>query len=345
MAVRTTATQHTSSASCRRCAEADSAIVVRNEPLCKSCFTRYVQSKVIKRMESFRVRNASQDKTRTLLLPLSLGSASMALLHVLSQYLKGQVERTGRTGFALHVLHIYTTETDSPVWDVIKARYPEHSYSIVSLSHAMDLHSVRALFPPSSDSQEAETSLAHLLASCTTATSRADMHSILRSRLVVAHAIEHDCECVVWGHCTTRLAEQVLAETAKGRGFALHLTSSEGYSSHGISSYHPCRDLLRNELSSYGTMLEPALPALPEEINTTVSSKQTTIDALMQQYFTSVEADHPSIVANVVRTADKLRGDGLDLAEQHCELCEMPLRGKAPSLSRICNACIRIMPV
>ncbi|RAL68532.1 hypothetical protein DID88_007259 [Monilinia fructigena] len=37
------------------------------------------------------------------------------------------------------------------------------------------------------------------------------------------------------------------------------------------------------------------------------SSKSTTIDDLMAQYFESVEENFPSIVANVVRTSSKLK--------------------------------------
>lgn len=328
---------------CRRCQAEPAAITIRNEPLCKDCFANYVRSKIIKRMESFRVRHASLDKTRTLLLPLSLGAGSVTLLQVLSRYLKGQVERTGRTGFALQVLHIHDEDVKPSSLGEIKASFPEHSFTAMPLQDAMSLPSVQDLFPASS-SETGSQHLSRVLNSCTSATARADIVTSLRTKLIVSYAKSSACECIIFGHSTTRLAEQVLAETAKGRGFAMHLSTADGAVTHGLPFYYPCRDLLSTETTSYLNMLGLSIPFVESEVNNAVSSKQTTIDSLMQSYFATVEKDHPSIVANVVRTAAKLEGDALALVQQQCELCEMPLVGNAPPRSRVCTSCTRIMP-
>lgn len=294
-------------------------------------------------METFRVRYSEKDKTRTLLLPLSLGACSVALLHILSNYLKGQVQKTGRTGFVLHILHVEQEKPEQSLLDTIKARYPEHSYSSISISNAMGLSSIQDVFPQLK-ATPADEQLSQLLAMCDSASSRVDLLNMLRTKLIVSHATEYNCESVIWGHSTTRLAEQTLAETAKGRGYALHLTSAEGASPFGIPFHYPFRDLLGSEIESFANLLDPPLQYAPDRVQSSVSSKHTTIDSLMQQYFASVEKDHPLIVANVVRTASKLQGDPLSLVEKQCELCEMPLQGNAPQMSRLCNACIRIMP-
>lgn len=72
--------------------------------------------------------------------------------------------------------------------------------------------------------------------------------------------------------------------------------------------------------------------------------KNSTIDDLTRQYFASIEADYPSIVANVVRTTGKLQARTLAEVEAHCELCGLPLEGgQAPERSRLCYGCIRTM--
>lgn len=54
------------------------------------------------------------------------------------------------------------------------------------------------------------------------------------------------------------------------------------------------------------------------------SSKSTTIDDLMTQYFESVEENYPSIVANVVRTSSKLKTPEVTDGAT-CQLCGIPV--------------------
>src|ERR1700761_8696349 len=91
---------------CRRCHINASDLVVRSEPLCQSCFTAYVRTKIIKRMPTFRSKNARSERQQTFLLPLSFGLSSISVLHTLSAHQKYQEERTGRAAYRLHVLHV-----------------------------------------------------------------------------------------------------------------------------------------------------------------------------------------------------------------------------------------------
>ncbi|CAK4031160.1 Cytoplasmic tRNA 2-thiolation 2 [Lecanosticta acicola] len=339
---------------CRRCQETVPSINVRTEPLCKACFAKYVQSKVVKRMESFRVRHSEPGKERKLLLPFSPDASSVALLHILSQQLRLQSERTGRTGFKLcvmHVLHEHDTEARARrAFAAIKARYPEHAYQSTFLSQVLAADDVSSLFPdlpPNESLQSADTHhLQAILRSTRSATARQDLEEILRRRLIVQCAKEQDCEAVVWEYSTTKLAERTLAETAKGRGFSIPWAVSDGESRLGIPFYYPMRELLRKEIEAYVSFLDPPFDhtLLQATVKPAVSTRNTTIDDLMGQYFDSVERDYPSIVANVVRTAGKLRSSTLSEVEQQCELCNMPLEGRAPERSRLCYGCIRNMP-
>ncbi|KAK5693870.1 Cytoplasmic tRNA 2-thiolation protein 2 [Elasticomyces elasticus] len=330
---------------CRRCQVNEPNITVRTEPLCAACFGKYVSTKIVKRMESFRVRHAGAGNERLLLLPLSLGPCSMTLLHVLSQHLTVQAEKSGRTGYRLHVLHVDDGENEdaTALMESVKQRYPEHAYSTCLLSDALKLEGINELLDADLQTSDA---LSTILGKLNSATSRDDMLQILLRKLVVNVAKQKDCEAIIWGDSTTRLAERTLAETAKGRGFTLPSVMGDGASPHGVPFYYPMRDLLSKEIVAFASQVDPSLDAVirVDKAKPAVSTKNTTIDDLMRQYFESVEREYPSIVANVVRTTSKLQTISLQEVERQCELCDAPLQGHSPERSRLCYGCIRILP-
>jgi len=335
---------------CRRCQEQEVVISIRTEPVCKYCFSKYVQTKIVKRMETFRVKNSEPGKERTLLLPLSFGPSSTALLYVVSRHLKGQIEKTGRTGFKLHVMHVQLPgESGSDeILEQVKQRYPEHTYSNIALS---SITSHDSLIPSdfqqtTEPAQSPEEKLTAILSALPTATSRADATGIFLRKLLVHHALTLDSGAILFSDSTTRLSERVLAETAKGRGFSLPWVVSDGESPFGIPIYYPVRELLSKEVAAFVDFIEPSMAGMVvrNDIKPAASMKNTTIDDLTRQYFAGVEVDYPSIVANVVRTTSKLQPRSLSEVEQHCELCDIPLEGQAPERSRVCYGCIRTMP-
>lgn len=305
---------------------------------------KYVGRKAIKRMESYQVRSNSKDKQHSLLLPVSCGVSSVTLLHILDQQLQSQLDRTGRTGYCLHVLLVDMSaeETGVPAkeqLDALQKRYPRYTYSTLSLVNIFDYDiALPESLAPSVNIEDGETSsvlprnrakLHNFLSSLPSATSRSDALSILRLRLIVAFAKDKGCESILWGDSTTRLAEKTLAETAKGRGFSLPWQTSEGPSSYGLQFIYPLRDVLKKELYTYSTLTSPPLTFLisskRSSAQVSASAKSTTIDDLMSQYFESVESNYPSIVANVVRTSSKLRAPPFEPEESKCELCGLPV--------------------
>lgn len=340
----------TDTALCGRCQEKEVDISIRKEPVCRYCFSKYVQTKIVKRMETFRVKNSEPGKERTLLLPLSFGPSSTALLYVVSRHLKGQIEKTGRTGFKLHVVHIQLPEESGSeeILEQVKQRYPEHTYSNVSLSSITEHDNlIPSDFRRTTEAtQSPDDQLTAILSVLPTATSRADATGIFLRKLLVHHARALDCGAILFSDSTTRLSERVLAETAKGRGFSLPWVVSDGESPFGIPLYYPLRELLSKEVSAYVDFIEPSMASVVVRNDTkpAAAMKNSTIDELTRQYFAGVEVDYPSIVANVVRTTSKLQPRTLSEVEQHCELCDMPLEGQAPERSRVCYGCIRTMP-
>jgi cytoplasmic tRNA 2-thiolation protein 2 len=299
-----------------------------------------VHTKAIKRLESFRVNfAASLDQQRKILLPLSHGVSSTTLLHILDLHLNTQRSKTNRTGFAISVLVVDEGSRDAAGaerLDKVRQRYSNHEYAALPLHDVFRLlpddASLRALLPElqGQDAPSTQDQLTSLIASLASATARADVLSTLRARLIVEYAKQTGCESILWGDSTTRLAEKTLAETAKGRGFSLPWQISDGKSPFGINFHYPLRDVLKKELISYVDLAEPTLSSLVYEplsgaTQASMSSKNTTIDDLMKQYFESVEENFPSIVSNVVRTTGKLEVPAGAISNPHCSLCGMPV--------------------
>ncbi|KAI4272924.1 MAG: hypothetical protein L6R38_006478 [Xanthoria sp. 2 TBL-2021] len=338
-----------SSAVCARCHQANVSVTVRNEHLCQDCFTKYVVTKVTKRLESNKLRAAFNEAPRLFLLPLSLGSSSVALLHILHQQLEHQENRTGRRSFRLHLLFVdQSAAAQQPafaqVWRSLKEHFPSHSSSIVELEDVFnyDSDSVLNLSPlyaeSASDSHSPNRDyLENFLSGLPSATSRADMIGIIRTQLVDAFAKKTCCDSILYGDSTTRLAERTLSETAKGRGGAVPWLTGDGQSPRGIKIVYPMRDLLRKEITAYTAMTTPPLtPFLLENTigkKPSASSKNITIEDLMGQYFESVEQNYPSIVANVVRTSGRLVAPSLGSQDDAvCHICRLPLTVGAEGL-------------
>lgn len=337
-----------------------------------------MHTKAIKRLESFRVNfAASPDQQRKILLPLSHGISSTTLLHILDLHLNTQRSKTNRTGFAIKVLAVDEGSQDSAAaerLDKVRGRYPNHEYASLPLHDVFRLlpddTSLRDLVPELPDQKAASTQeqLAAMITSLTSATARADVLSTLRTRLIVEYAKQTGCESILWGDSTTRLAEKTLAETAKGRGFSLPWHVSDGKSPFDINFHYPLRDVLKKELISYVDLAEPALSSLVYEplsgaTQASMSSKNTTIDDLMKQYFESVEENFPSIVSNVVRTTGKFEVPAGARSNPCCSLCGMPVPegrfgihgwggdqhdgsddASAVSVESLCYGCTRSMP-
>lgn len=294
-------------------------------------------------MESYAyyVKNRAANEERKLLLPVSFGVSSVTLLCLLDEHLKRQIAKTGRTGYALHILYVDTSAVERDVpepgrLNQLEEAFPGHEHSSVPLADIFNSIKAKDILDDvpetaaigTGDAVTSHEKLERLILSLPSATSRADVIRILKNRLIVSFAQEHDCKGILWGDTTTKIAEKTLAETAKGRGFSLPWQVSDGMSSFGITFNYPLRDLLKKELVAHAELTSPPLTSLyhaQQPTQVSASAKNTTIDDLMKQYFESVEQEYPSIVANVVRTSSKL--EPATAEDDRCQLCNMPVAG------------------
>lgn len=315
------------------CALSDSTHLVFS-----ACFIKYVKIKVSKRLEVNKVRGAFNDPSRSLLLPISFGGSSVAMLHILDEHISTQLERNGHAGYKIHIIYIdqasVIPDSEQPkAIDKLRERFSTHKFTSLLLEDVFNYSLIQegtfyedkplALGEAISDNR---TRLNQLLSSLPSNTSRVDILNILRSRLLVQFAKQNNCDAILYGDSTTRLAEKTLSETAKGRGNSLPWLTADGFA-HDIKIIYPMRDLLRKEITEYASMIsEPLTPLIStpkSPVPVSVSSKTTTIDDLMSQYFASVEQNYPSIVANVVRTTSKLIAPQI-ASSLTCNVCNFP---------------------
>lgn len=245
-----------------------------------------------------------------------------------------------RAAYELIVVHIdlhleATDRRDSfELLGKYKIRFPRYTYSSVGLEEALLLDDIewKALNMPEPTQNGGRKSgterLQQFIDSMPSATSRTDVITTLLTRLLVDVAKRNGCESILFADSTTRLAEKTLTETAKGRGFSLPWQVSDGMSPYDVGFNYPLRDLLKKELITFSSLTIPPLTDLIKfqgpSSHISASSKLTTIDDLMAQYFESVEENYPSIVANVVRTSSKLQPlPGEETTA--CGLCGLPV--------------------
>lgn len=288
----------------------------------RECFTKYVATKVLKRLEANKIRGGFKEPQKTLLLPVSFGASSITLLHILDQQLQYRAQQGRHAGYNLHVLFVdHSTVLEQlelgPTMELLNQRYSAHRYTTISLEDCFEYGVDFESFWNGEESR-----LQHIISSMPSATSKTDFIDVARRRLIIAFAKKCGNDGILFGDSTTRLAEKTLSETAKGRGGALPWLTADGFTE-GIHCIFPMRDLLRKEITAYASMVLPSLTPLISDVSHKVSasSKDTTIDDLMIQYFESVEQNYPSIVANVVRTSGRLIPPDTLEARRSCSMC------------------------
>jgi len=346
---------------CADCQAAEGSLDVRKRPLCPPCFIRYVNSKILKRMESYRLKNSSGDQKRRLLLPLSGGISSLVLLNALDAQLQKQLTNRKKTVYDLVIAHVVVSPepTDAQIrnwYDKVATRFSTHVFLPPCAFHdafRLDESLTNDLQHLGLARHEAE---AHadfsdrVLLSARSPTTRADLQRIILRRLLAAMAKRSQCESILWGHSDSQMAAQTLADVAKGRGGSVPFTISDGPSPSGLNFNHPVRDLFKSELELYADVLpEPLSPLAledgsPQQVPRVI--RNMSIDDLLRHYIDTQAAKYPSVMANVVRTASKLENSSTPAQSPHCAICLIPqprhLSGAGSPVSSLCYGCARM---
>ena len=306
-------------------------------------------------MESFRVRHVTDEHERLLLLPYTCSVSFITLLHVLDSYLKSQKERTGRTGFTLHILRV-TDKDDSVIrektqsgtlWESVTQIYNAHRYTTLSFRNYLD--SMKKSEP--NDGVRIVAFERYLDGSLSVA-ARADLYFLLERLMKISYAIQSNCEYILWPFSTTELARLTLTEIVRGNGDSVSSLTTDGISSYGIKFHHPVRDLFHSELWQFIDNLEMYEYAKMFADTLAIGSNkvaQQSIADVMSQYCTTTEKNYPNIMANVVSTVGKLKppsSQGNHVVR--CRLCMIDTNTYSTSDqcfseadSCLCRGCVR----
>ncbi|KAI0976070.1 hypothetical protein F4678DRAFT_212951 [Xylaria arbuscula] len=230
---------------CARCKEQRGVLDLRSEAVCEPCFTAFVASKTIKRLEVLQRETRGTrlpSRPQRYLLALSRGPSSTALLHILNENVRRQRERNQRVKFELVVVFISidvdeadTTDNKSATTpsrgstDAYAAHFPDLTIQTVPLSSILSSPAIDwSLLPAQNPSLPPSARLADFFARLPSPSARADVSRLLIRHALFAAATQHDCAVVLLGYTTTSLAELTLSEAAKGRGFGIPWFVNDG---------------------------------------------------------------------------------------------------------------------
>lgn len=326
----------------------------------RECFIKYISSKPVKRLESYKLKKDTSEKPCKLLLPVSGGVSSVVLLQVLDRLIERQLTKRGRTTYEILILMVENPLSDAnrriaQYYEAIKKTFSSYSFALLSLSTVFELdHGIYDDYSglSSFDQSNPQETLEHIVSSAGTASSRADLLDTLLTRLIVIFSKINKCDAVLWGHSNSRLAAKSLSAVAEGRGGSLPFQILDGLSPHGVNFYYPLRDLFKPELATYSNVIPETFSDLlvPDCSKQPVSVRDTSISDLLASYIDSQGEKYPSIMANVVRTASKLQVPVSRTGSSKCALCCMPilekdeLRNQADTgddVPRLCFGCQR----
>lgn len=305
--------------------------------------------------ERYKVKyGAIQERlgTQNVLLPLSFGPSSLVLFDMIASLLLEQnLAHKGKQGFELEVIHLKEPkfmfdgplskeeETDDSKKSSVE-RFSELSqrYSPVKIAyHEIDLNTyamdpmmamtvsssfeVSAAVPPSHSLQ----CIGDLLEACPTRSLQEDLLNVLKDEIIKRTAVELGIQTIVYGHSLTRIANEVISLTVKGRGLTIHesvINKTIQYNDTDLQLIFPLREILKAEIAAiilFDQVLQSAVQ--PDARPGSRLAKNMTVRDLTTQYFDNLDATgYVSTSSTVVKTAEKLGGPR-ELKLGQCEVC------------------------
>ena len=328
---------------CQKCKTENAIIHARVEKLCSNCYIRFIRGKLRKQMhdERYKVkfgRAIEQYGTQRILLALSGGESSLVLLDILGSLLQEQNElHKGKQGFELVVVNLDEYELSSlnnriqdTIPGLLKTYQPvKIDLKVLSLDSYIDedcLHRIsltpdfKALLKRINPTR---VTLTEILQLCPNKSSAEDLLTVVYNDLILRVAAKENCQTVVYGHCMTRLANEIIALTVKGRGSIIHKSIAdhiELVADREIKVMFPLREILQAEISAYVKLAELNKYVILSTIAKSKINKNLTIRDLTTNYFKQLDATgYASTASTVAKTGEKLGSPSNVLCQ--CQIC------------------------
>ncbi|KAL0031156.1 hypothetical protein WJX77_006664 [Trebouxia sp. C0004] len=301
---------------CMKCKCKPAEVAARQrEPLCRGCLCDGLVSKV-----RGGVRGSSSiEPGDNVLIALSGGAASQAMLYFLKQMHNRDRERLerGQVAFDLNAVHVIEaaivasqgSDSKAPrqlVDSCHKAGIPLHVIPLEAIFLPVCEPILNATSGCCPSLHHLQSDLHRLLQAVSDVTGKEDLIAALRKALLLRAAAQLSCNKVAIGTSATRMAVRAVAMSAKGSGYALpgaiHFTDSR----HGSKSptvIQPVREVGMRELAMlcHFQGLHVAAPLYSP------ASGKTSINTLSEQFVARLQANVPSSVSTILRTACKLK--------------------------------------
>ncbi|CUM53749.1 Cytoplasmic tRNA 2-thiolation protein 2 [Debaryomyces fabryi] len=332
---------------CQRCKTETAVLVSRKEKFCKGCFLRFIRGKQRKQMqdEKYKVKYGKNEQNapkQKVLLTLSCGISSLVLVDVMASLLKEQYDmHKGKQGFELVVLNIDEYELkalDRSTKDVLKQLVEcfkpiNFTYKILSLeSYVLDQSLLEKIvlngdFTAYSQyiNHDKKYTLSELLSLCPNKSSLEDLLTIIYDELILRTAYLESCETILYGHSMTRIANEIIALTVKGRGSSIYQTVSDHtvkFRNKDFKIMFPLRDVLFAEILAYSKLSELDKFAVESTKPVSKITKNMTIRDLTTNYFNQLDATgYASTASTVVKTGDKLGAPKFEEESSICQVC------------------------
>lgn len=332
---------------CQRCKTETAILISRKEKFCKDCFIRFIRGKQRKQMqdEKYKVKygkNGEHSPVQKVLLTLSCGVSSLVLVDVMTSLLKEQLDmHKGKQGFELVLLNINEYELKAlnrnvkDVLDQLVQRFKpiNITYKILSLgSYVLDQSLLEKIvlngdFTAYSQyiRHDRDYTLSEVLDLCPNKSSLEDLLTIIYDELILRTAYLESCETILYGHSMTRIANEIIALTVKGRGSSIYQTVSDhsvNFRNKDYKIMFPLRDVLFAEILAYSKL--SGLDTFVVESTKPVSkiTKNMTIRDLTTNYFNQLDATgYASTASTVVKTGDKLGAPKFEEDSSICQVC------------------------
>lgn len=342
---------------CQRCKTERAILISRKEHFCKRCFIRFIRGKQRKQMQDdrFRVKYgevAEKLGVQKVLLALSGGMSSLVLTDVIASLLQEQYEaHKGRQGYELVILNIDEFERNSlnkkagKMIPKLLYRYSPVNvkYKVLDInSFIMDQEMMQKIVLTkqfSAFEQEIKEGTTYtveeMLKLCPNKSSVEDFLVVIYEELVLRTAFVEGCQTIVYGHNMTRIANEVIALTVKGRGSNIYRAISDhtvNFRSKEFQIKFPLRDVLAAEIEAYGELSELKEFVLESTKPVSKITKNMTIRDITTLYFHNLDnSGYASTASTVVKTADKLGAPKLSENVVNCQICgvEIPHDPKA----------------
>lgn len=274
-----------------------------------------------------------------LLVGLSGGPSSRALLHCVAQCTMGrgtkalyqvdvlhvdqslmlglsQAERAEQHDRLRNVVKAYGVDLEILPLEAVFTFSRQHPPQLVSQQEKADEQRTGG---GATETEKEKEQLLRLFESTADLTSKEDLLVHLRNQLLSSFAARRGASWLCVGDSATRMAAEMIADTCKGRAYALPERLAFLDTRHpGVSIVRPMRDYLVQEIAIYNHFMKLETVFIPEL--DTKTHKFSSINHLSEGFLAGLQADFPQTIHTLMRSGDKLSLLPSD-TQHYCPLC------------------------